>query len=98
KSKPAAKKKPAVSKKVAKKAVAKTTAKKATPKKTATKTTKTTASAKTQKKLTRSEKLLEIKAAELMQLGRERGYVTYDELLRSFPEIEKNVDFLDVLY
>lgn len=50
------------------------------------------------RKLTKSERLLEIKAAELMQLGKERGYVTYDELLRAFPEIEKDVDFLDVLY
>jgi RNA polymerase primary sigma factor len=49
-------------------------------------------------KLTKSEKMLELKAAELMKLGRERGYVTYDELLRSFPEIEKNVMFLDDLY
>ncbi|MEK7639494.1 MAG: sigma-70 family RNA polymerase sigma factor [Patescibacteria group bacterium] len=49
-------------------------------------------------KLTKSERVLEAKAAELMQLGKERGYVTYDELLRSFPEIEKDVYFLDVLY
>ena len=48
--------------------------------------------------LTKSEKILELKAAELMQMGRERGYVTYDELLRSFPEIEKDIAFLDVLY
>ena len=50
------------------------------------------------KALTRGEKLLEIKAAELMHLGKTRGYVTHDELLRSFPEIEKDVEFLDVLY
>ncbi len=50
------------------------------------------------KKLTKSERILEVKAAELMQLGKERGYVTYDELLRAFPEIEKDVDFLDALY
>jgi len=49
-------------------------------------------------KLTKSEKILELKAADLMKLGRERGYVTYDELLRSFPEIEKDVMFLDDLY
>ena len=48
--------------------------------------------------LTKSEKILEMKSAELMRLGRERGYVTYDELLRSFPEIEKDIEFLDVLY
>jgi RNA polymerase primary sigma factor len=50
------------------------------------------------RKLTKSERLLEAKAAELMQLGKERGYVTYDELLRAFPEIEKDIEFLDVLY
>jgi len=48
--------------------------------------------------LTKSEKILEMKASELMRFGRERGYVTYDELLRSFPEIENNIQFLDVLY
>ncbi len=48
--------------------------------------------------LTRSEKLLEAKASDLMQLGKERGYVTYDELLRAFPEVEKDIEFLDRLY
>jgi len=48
--------------------------------------------------LTRREKLLELKSAELLRSGRERGYVTYDELLRSFPEIEKDILFLDELY
>ncbi|MFN3188000.1 MAG: sigma-70 family RNA polymerase sigma factor [Candidatus Paceibacteria bacterium] len=42
--------------------------------------------------------MLAMKSAELMKLGRERGYVTYDELLRSFPEIEKDIMFLDELY
>ena len=50
------------------------------------------------KPLTRAEKILEAKAADLMQMGKTRGYVTHDELLRSFPEIEKDVDFLDALY
>jgi RNA polymerase primary sigma factor len=50
------------------------------------------------KKLTKAEKVLAAKSSELMKLGRERGYVTYDEILRAFPEIEKNVDFLDGLY
>lgn len=49
-------------------------------------------------KLTKSEKVLAAKSAELMRLGRERGYVTYDELLRSFPEIEKDVEYLETLY
>ena len=50
------------------------------------------------KPLTRAEKILEAKAADLMQMGKTRGYVTHDELLRSFPEIEKDVEFLDALY
>jgi RNA polymerase primary sigma factor len=49
-------------------------------------------------KLTKSEKMLQAKSKVLMKLGKERGYVTYDELLRSFPEIEKNVEFLDTMY
>ncbi len=48
--------------------------------------------------LSRAEKLLASKAAEVMRIGRERGYVTYDELLRSFPEIEKDINFLEELY
>lgn len=50
------------------------------------------------KKPTRAEKILEAKAAEIMQLGKERGYVTYDEILRAFPEIEKDVEFLETMY
>lgn len=96
--KPAAAKKVAakkpVAKKVIKKAVSKTAVKSVAKKLVAKKAEKPDVP----KKKTRSEKLLEIKAADLMQLGRERGYVTYDELLRSFPEIEKNVEFLDTLY
>ncbi|MEZ4104227.1 MAG: sigma-70 family RNA polymerase sigma factor [Candidatus Paceibacterota bacterium] len=94
-------------KKVVKKTTKKTTAKKTskttviskpkskvTPKKkTLAKTTKPV-----KKTLSKSERIMELKAAELMQMGRERGYVTYDELLRSFPEIEKDVEFLDRLY
>ncbi len=50
------------------------------------------------KKLTKKEKIMVAKAAELMTLGKSRGYVTHDELLRTFPEIEKDVEFLDGLY
>jgi RNA polymerase primary sigma factor len=46
------------------------------------------------------------KAAEKMQqrvtalitLGRERGYVTYDEILREFPNIEDNMSLLEEMY
>ena len=93
-----------VAKKAAKKSTKKTTkpvaqkAAKKSAKKTVTKKVKTSSSKVKPKKLTKSEKLLELKAADLMKLGKERGYVTYNELLRSFPEIEKDVDFLDNLY
>ncbi len=50
------------------------------------------------KKLTKSEQELESKAIVLLTLGRTRGFVTYDEILKEFPEIEKNVSFLEDLY
>ena len=80
-----------VAQKTTKKAVKKTT--KAAPKKAAKKAAK-----KVAKKLTKDQKELRDKAAVLMQMGRDRGYITYDEILRSFPEIEKNVSFLEEMY
>ena len=108
KKKPVAKK-TAIKKKTTKKPAAKKTVKKtaaSTIKKSAKKKTsatkkpvaKKTAKKTAKKKLTRGERLLAAKSAELMQLGKERGYVTYDELLRAFPEIEKDISFLDELY
>jgi len=38
------------------------------------------------------------KAEALMARGRERGFVTYDEILKSFPNIEIDVNFLEELY
>src|SRR4051812_18305705 len=38
------------------------------------------------------------KAEQLMARGRERGFITYDEILKSFPNIETDVDFLEQLY
>jgi len=38
------------------------------------------------------------KAESLMVRGRERGFVTYDEILKAFPNIETDVDFLEELY
>jgi len=34
----------------------------------------------------------------LITLGRERGYITYDEILREFPTIEDNVLLLEEMY
>jgi RNA polymerase primary sigma factor len=38
------------------------------------------------------------KVEALIKLGRERGYVTYDEILREFPTIEDNVVLLEEMY
>lgn len=38
------------------------------------------------------------KSETLVLKGRERGFVTYDEILREFPHIEDNILFLDELY
>src|SRR4051794_24234427 len=38
------------------------------------------------------------KVETLIRLGRERGYVTYDEILREFPTIEDNVVLLEEMY
>jgi RNA polymerase primary sigma factor len=38
------------------------------------------------------------KAEKLVVKGRERGFVTYDEILKEFPDIEEDIMFLDYLY
>src|SRR3989344_5736060 len=38
------------------------------------------------------------KAETLMERGRMRGFVTYDEILKAFPTIESDVMFLEELY
>ena len=54
------------------------------------------------KKTTRApranKKEWEIKAARLQAKGKERGFVTFDEILKEFPNIEQDVMFLDDLY
>jgi len=41
---------------------------------------------------------LERKAEALLQKGRDRGYIIYDEILREFPKIEEDIVFLESLY
>ena len=61
------------------------------------KTAKTSkAKASPQKKPKNKE--FETKATKLMTKGRERGFVTYDEILKEFPNIEADITFLDDLY
>jgi len=45
-----------------------------------------------------SKKDLEEKSARLVSKGKERGFITYDEILKEFPHIEDDVMFLDTFY
>ncbi len=38
------------------------------------------------------------KAEQLIAKGRERGYITYSEILKEFPTVEEDINFLDELY
>jgi RNA polymerase primary sigma factor len=80
-----------VKKPVVKKAPAKKVVRAAAPKKAPTKKVVV-------KKLSKNELLQEHKAEGLLAIGRGRGYVTYDEILKEFPTIERDVDFLETLY
>tara|TARA_B100000745_G_scaffold300381_1_gene254115 strand:- start:740 stop:2053 length:1314 start_codon:yes stop_codon:yes gene_type:complete len=86
-------------KKVSKKKVAKKTTKKATKtkkvakKKVAKKTTK-----KATRRVSKKKEDLESKADALIRRGKKRGFVTYSELLKEFPDVENNILFLEELY
>ena len=43
-------------------------------------------------------KEMELKAQDLITKGKKRGFITYDEILKTFPDIENNINFLDELY
>jgi RNA polymerase primary sigma factor len=45
-----------------------------------------------------AEKESNAKATRLLVKGRERGFVTYDEILKEFPNVETDITFLDNLY
>lgn len=69
---------------------------KAAPKKAKAK--KAAPVAKISPKLQKKANDLNKKAELLMASGRERGFVTYDEILKAFPTIETDVMFLEELY
>ncbi len=50
------------------------------------------------KTMTKERKALEHKLTLLITRGRDRGFITFDEILRVFPEIENNLDFLEEVY
>ncbi|MBU3668384.1 MAG: sigma-70 family RNA polymerase sigma factor [Candidatus Taylorbacteria bacterium] len=72
----------------------KTSAKEKAPQK---KVSKTLVPAQPPKK-SKEELQYEAKANVLLQRGKDRGFVTYDEILKEFPNIEIDVMFLDYLY
>jgi RNA polymerase primary sigma factor len=49
-------------------------------------------------KVSLKQKELDVKAGKLISKGRERGFITYDEILKEFPKIEDDIIFLDELY
>jgi len=49
-------------------------------------------------KVSTKRKLLNDRAGKLITKGRERGFVTYDEIMKEFPRIEDDIIFLDDLY
>lgn len=80
------------SKKVTKKPVGKTSAKKATSKLNSQKST--TGKGKQAPK----DKVMYERAEVLLVKGKERGFVTYSEILKEYPDIERNIIFLEELY
>lgn len=44
------------------------------------------------------EEILKQKSDLLIEKGKKRGFITYDEIIKSFPDIETNILFLDELY
>jgi RNA polymerase primary sigma factor len=49
-------------------------------------------------KLTKKAEEQNKKAETLLERGRQRGFITYDEILKAFPTIEEDVVFLEELY
>ncbi len=49
-------------------------------------------------KVSLKRKELDLKAEKIIAKGKERGFITYDEILKEFPKIENDVIFLDELY
>jgi len=50
------------------------------------------------KSRTKKEETLYKKADKLIARGKERGFVTYDEILKEFPNVEDNLMFMEELY
>lgn len=49
-------------------------------------------------KLGKKAQEVENKSMDLIAKGKKRGFITYDEILKTFPDIENSIYFLDELY
>ncbi|MDR3519594.1 MAG: sigma-70 family RNA polymerase sigma factor [Candidatus Pacebacteria bacterium] len=87
-------------KKIVKKAKSKKVLKKKTVKKQKKTAKKVVKKAKVKKVSGVSKKAenLDRLANMIIEKGRKRGFITYDEILKTFPDIENNILFLDELY
>jgi RNA polymerase primary sigma factor len=74
--------------------------KKAPIKKTITSKKVSTSAKKGPKQLKDKTKIIarEDRAVKLLEKGRERGFVTYDEIIKEFPNVETDIIFLEELY
>jgi len=92
--------KPKITKKVAKKAVKKVISKKVVKKKSPVKVS--VINKKEAKQVKQSgqslEEKLKQKTDNLLSRGKQRGFITYSEILKEFPNIENDILFLDELY
>jgi RNA polymerase primary sigma factor len=90
-------------KKIAPKKAVKKVVKKAAPKKVAPKAAKNVRAAAVVRAAVGGAKAktasaMQEKAQRLIVKGKERGYITYSEILKEFPHVEDDVSFLDDLY
>lgn len=49
-------------------------------------------------KLSKKDAIRETALTTLLQKGKERGFITYDEMLKIFPNIETDIEFIEELY
>src|SRR3989344_8635301 len=71
---------------------------KASPRRVVIKSRLKKAPAKKPEKLSKKARELKVKTDRLIFKGNERGYVTYDEILKEFPTVEDDLLFLEELY
>ena len=91
-----------VAKKTAKKSVKKvskkTVAKKVVKKEIKKVVKKTSVKGAKEKKVLTKAEIQQKQADQIIEKGKKRGFITYDEILKTFPNIENDVIFLDDLY